>query len=231
MKILAVDTSTKHLSIALTDGDKLLAGRNVRPKKDMSMTISFDIERVLQHGNTFLHEIDGFVVGLGPGSFTSLRVGLSMMKAFIMVTEKPVVGVPSLDAIAMNIRSRKPCHVLVLNDARRGLFYAAVYDKKDGGLTRRTEYLLKPLEEVVPYLEGETVVVGDTLSLVKDKLAAASAGGKFSVTFAPERQALPHAVELARLGYQRLLRGEHDKVETLTPLYLHPEDCQVSNKK
>jgi tRNA threonylcarbamoyladenosine biosynthesis protein TsaB len=105
MKILAIDTSTKHLSLAVSDGDKTIASRNVRPRKDLSMTITFDIERVLGKANIRLTDLDGFVVGLGPGAFTSLRVGLSMLKAFVMVTGKPVVGISSLDAIAMNVRT------------------------------------------------------------------------------------------------------------------------------
>ncbi|NTV30234.1 MAG: tRNA (adenosine(37)-N6)-threonylcarbamoyltransferase complex dimerization subunit type 1 TsaB [Candidatus Omnitrophica bacterium] len=231
MKILAVDTSTRHLSVAVTDGDKLLAARNVAPRKDLSMTITFDIERALQKAGIFLHDIEGFVVGLGPGSFTGLRVGLSMMKAFIMVTEKPVVGVSSLDAIAMNVRSRKPVNICVINDARRGLLYACVYEKKNGCLTRKCEYLLQPVDEVLRQVEGETVFIGDGIPHARDVIVAAShkPGAGFVPHFELDRHWLPKAKELARLGYQRLLRGDFDKIETLAPLYLYPEDCQVSS--
>lgn len=233
MKILAVDTSTRHLTIALTDGDKLLAARNVAPKKDLSLSITFDIERALQKANVFLHDIEGFVVGLGPGSFTGLRVGLSMMKAFIMVTEKPVVGISSLDVIAMNIRSRTPVNVCVINDARRGLLYSCVYEKKHGGLTRKCDYLLQPVDEVLKHVSGETVFVGDGITHARDRImdAAKVPGATFHPHFETDKHWLPKAKELARLGYQRLLRGDYDKIETLVPLYLYPEDCQVSNKK
>ncbi len=232
MKILAVDTSTRHLTIALTNGDKLLAARNVAPQKDLSMTITFDIEKVLQKANVFLHDIEGFVVGLGPGSFTGLRVGLSMMKAFIMVTEKPVVGISSLDAVAMNVRCRKPVHVCVINDARRGLLYACVYDKKNGGLTRKCDYLLQPIGEVLKYVEGETFFIGDGIPQSRDIIIQASRqkDARFVPHFEPDRHWLPKAKELARLGYQRLLRGDFDRIETLAPLYLYPEDCQVSRR-
>lgn len=231
MKILAVDTSTRHLSIAVTEGDKILASRNVRPKKDLSLTITFDIERALQKANIRLHELDGFVVGLGPGSFTGLRVGFSMMKAFIMVTGKPIVGIPSLDAIAMNVKTHKTSRVCVVNDARRGLFYSALYEKKDGGLVRHSEYFLKPIEEILAFIEGDVLFIGDAVSMVKDMVLgyAQTRNMPFTPRFASSRVSLPHASELARLGYQRLLRGEMDKIETLVPLYLYPEDCQVSH--
>jgi tRNA threonylcarbamoyl adenosine modification protein YeaZ len=232
MKILAVDTSTKHLSLAVTDGDHVLATHNVRPKKDLSLTITFDIEHALKKANLTLHDLDGFVVGLGPGSFTSLRVGLSMMKAFIMVTEKSVVGVSSLDVIAMNITAHKPTQICVMNDARRNLLYSAIYEKKDTGLTRKSEYLLKPIDEILVLLKDEVVFVGDGIPLYKDHILAQALkwGNRYSPRFETDKHWLPYAKELARLGYQRFLRGESDKVDTLAPLYLYPEDCQVHRK-
>ena len=232
MKILAVDTSTKHLSLAVSDGDKTIASRNVRPRKDLSMTITFDIERVLAKANIRLQDLDGFVVGLGPGSFTSLRVGLSMLKAFVMVTGKPVVGISSLDAIAMNVRVssvRKASQVCVINDARRDMVYSCLYDKKDGTLVRRREYQLEPIEKVLEGLEGEVVFIGDAIPTYRNRIMVTAE--KFTPVFEVEKHWLPKAQELARIGYQRLLKGEVDKIETLVPLYLYPEDCQVSGHK
>ncbi|MBF0619034.1 MAG: tRNA (adenosine(37)-N6)-threonylcarbamoyltransferase complex dimerization subunit type 1 TsaB [Candidatus Omnitrophica bacterium] len=230
MKILAIETSTKHLSLAVTEGDTCLATRNVRPQKDLSMTVTFDIERVLAKAALSLSDLDGFVVGIGPGSFTSLRVGLSMIKAFVMVTEKPVVGIPSLDVLAMNIRSKKPVQICTINDARRNLVYACLYEKKDGNLTRKCAHLLEPLAEVLKNIEGDVTFVGDAVAMYHDQIMAEAAKKRFNPKFEPEKHSLPKAAELARLGYQRLLKGDFDKVETLTPLYLYPEDCQVSRK-
>ncbi len=230
MKILSVDTSTRHLSIAVTDGDHLVAARNVPPKRDLSLSISFDIERALKKAGLVLHDMEGFVIGLGPGSFTGLRVGLSMMKAFIMVTEKPVVGVSSLDAIALNVRSDKPVNVCVINDARRGLLYSCVYVKKGHALERKCDHLLQPVEAVLKHVEGETVFIGDGITHARDRImdAAKLSGARFSAHFETDKHWLPKAKELARLGYQRLIRGESDNIATLSPLYLYPEDCQIS---
>ncbi len=234
MKILAVDTSTRHLSLAVSDGDKTLASRNTRPRKDLSMTITFDIERVLQKANARLSDLDGFVVGLGPGSFTSLRVGLSMLKAFVLVTGKPVVGVSSLDAVAMNVRVSRVRHgagaqVCVINDARRGMVYSSLYDKKGEALVRHREYQLEPVEKVLDGLKGEVVFIGDAIPLYREKIMLLAKD--FTPVFELEKRWLPKAQELARIGYQRLLKGEVDKIDTLAPLYLYPEDCQVSAGK
>ena len=232
MKILAVDTSTKHLSLAVTDGDHVLATRNVRPRKDLSLTITFDIEHTLAKADTSLHGIDGFVIGLGPGSFTSLRVGMSMMKAFVMVAEKPVVGISSLDAIAMGIKA-KTAQVCVINDARRNLLYSAIYEKKGEGLWRQSDYLLHPIDEILVRLKGDVTFTGDGIMLYRDHILdwATKHDNRFTSSFEPDKHWLPQAKELARLGYQRLLKGEFDKIDALAPLYLYPDDCQVSNKK
>lgn len=234
MKILAIDTSTRHLSLAVSDGDKTLASRNTRPRKDLSMTITFDIERVLQKANARLSDLDGFVVGLGPGSFTSLRVGLSMLKAFVLVTGKPVVGVSSLDAVAMNVRVSRLRHgsgaqVCVINDARRGMVYSSLYVKKGEALVRHREYQLEPVEKVIDGLKGEVTFIGDAIPLYRERIMFLAQD--FTPVFEAEKRWLPKAQELARIGYQRLLKGEVDKIDALAPLYLYPEDCQVSTGK
>jgi tRNA threonylcarbamoyladenosine biosynthesis protein TsaB len=234
MKILAVDTSTRHLSLAVSDGDKTIASRNVRPRKDLSMTITFDIERVLAKANVRLTDLDGFVVGLGPGSFTSLRVGLSMLKAFVMVTGKPVVGISSLDAVAMNVRTFRMrqsvgAQVCVINDARRGMVYSSLYDKKGGALVRHRAYQLEPIDNVLKGLEGEVVFIGDAIPMYRDRIMVLAEN--FRPVFEKQNNWLPKAQELAKIGYQRLLKGEVDKIDALAPLYLYPEDCQVSGGK
>lgn len=232
MKILAVDTSTKHVSLAVSEGDTMMAARNVAPRKDFSMSITFDIERVLAKANVRLGELDAFVVGLGPGSFTSLRVGLSMVKAFVMVTGKPVVGIASLDAVAMNVRQPRissPVQVCVINDARRGMVYSSLYDRKGDALIRHRGYQLEVIDTVLKGLQGPVIFSGDAIPLCRDRIMAAS--GAFHPVFEPPARWLPRAQDLARLGYQRFLKGEMDCMEALVPLYLYPEDCQVSRPK
>ena len=230
MKILAVETSTKHLSIAVAEDDIVLISRSVPPKRDLSLSISFDIERVLQKAGVFLHDIEAYVVGLGPGSFTSLRVGLSMLKAFIMVNDRLVVGVPSLDVIAMNVRNRKLAQVCVISDARRNLLYSCVYEKAGTTLKRKTEHMLKPMDEVLALLSGEVHFVGDGIPLHLQSIKEEAARhAKFTPIFEDEKNWLPNARELAFLGWQRLTKKDVDKIETLAPLYLYPEDCQVSH--
>jgi tRNA A37 threonylcarbamoyladenosine modification protein TsaB len=142
------------------------------------------------------------------------------------------VGISSLDAVAMGVAA-KQAQVCVINDARRNLLYSAIYEKKGEGLWRQSEYLLQPIDEILVRLKGDVTFTGDGIMLYRDHILywAEKHERRFTPIFEPEKHWLPQARELAHLGYQRLLKGEFDRIETLAPLYLYPEDCQVSSKK
>src|SRR3989338_9976041 len=106
MNILALDTSTKQFSLAVSVKGKIVAQRNIVLKKVLSSSIIPTIDQMLKRLKMTFKDIDGFVVALGPGSFTSLRVGLSTVKAFALATAKPVLGIPSLDALAQGVQSQ-----------------------------------------------------------------------------------------------------------------------------
>ena len=80
MLILSIDTSTKHFSLAVSENGTVLGSKSLKSKKVLSSTIIPAIEKVLKKAGVTLDKIDGFAVGLGPGSFTSLRVGVATVK-------------------------------------------------------------------------------------------------------------------------------------------------------
>jgi len=124
MKLLNIDTSTKNLSLAVFDGKKIVRHRNIILNKVLSNKIVPSIERILSDSKIELDQLDGFAVGLGPGSFTSLRIGLSTVKALAFATQKPVVGIPSLDIIAQGCSSGGTICVVV--DAKRSFSRAKI---------------------------------------------------------------------------------------------------------
>ena len=233
MKILAIDTSTRRLSVAVTQGATLLGARYFRPRRDLALSMAADLKRVLGIAGVALNDVDAFVIGLGPGSFTGLRVGLSGVKALALATGKPVIGLSSLDAVAMNIRmGRKDLQICVVTDARRNLVYSALYDRTSAGLVRKGEYRLDSIAAVLGGLSGQVVFTGDGLMVFQDEIIKESASGRFIPVFAPERCWYPRAVSLAVLGYERLRQGQvGPSAEMLVPLYLYPEDCQVGKEK
>jgi len=225
MKLLGVDTSTKSFSLALGENGKIGSSRNITLKKVLSSSIIPGIERLLEKEGETPSGLDGFVIGLGPGSFTSLRVGLSTIKALAFVTKKPVVGISSLDAIAAQVK--KDGKVCVLTDARRSLVYASFYEKKGEAVQRKGPYLLATVEEVVKRIKNPVIFTGDGVKLFEDHIKKLCKMNKVDFSIEQEKYWLPQARSLIALSWERFKHQQYDDLAALVPLYLYPEDCQV----
>ena len=236
MYFVSFETSTKIFSVALSRDEKVLRYRNLKAALVLEDFILPALDKMLDSAGIKFSQLDGFAIALGPGSFTSLRVGLSTVKAFAMATGRPVVGVPTLDIIAHGIqtlanktmsfpRKRESItrlnhydEICVINDARRGKVYACFYDPK--GL-RKSDYLLTSLEDVLEKARGKTLFVGDAVGLYRNSIS------KF--LFAEEKYWYPQSKVMAALAYERFRNKQYDNAASLLPLYLYPQDCQVQN--
>lgn len=227
MNILALDTSTKNFSLAVFKNNEPAASHNVVLDKILSDSIIPAIDSILRKARVSCAALDGYVVGLGPGSFTSLRVGLSTIKGFCLATQKPVVGLSSLDAIAMNVNAAPAQDICVITDAKRQMVYAAFYTKSSKGLRRKSRYLLTGIKDLFPLIKKETIFVGDGLGSYQVLIEHHFAHGLPKVSFENENHWLPQAEQLAVLALARFDQGKYDDSRTIVPLYLYPQDCQV----
>lgn len=179
------------------------------------------IDKVLQKSEIKLKQLDAFVIGRGPGAFTSLRVGMATIKAMAYAIQKPVLGVSSLDAIAMNIKG--DCeNICVAADARRQMVYAATYNKKDAKLTRTSDYMLLPVKDLLKTIPKNCTFVGDGAALYKNEIVQ-----RKHMINANEKLYTPNAKQFLTLTQERIKNKEFDDLDALEPLYLYPEDCQV----
>ena len=223
MNILAIDTSSKHFSLAVAKDGKVLRSRSVLLKKVLSDSIMPAIQGILKKAGLTFAKVDGFAVGLGPGSFTSLRVGLSTVKGLAFALKKPAVGISSLDVLALNVAGDG--QVSVVCDAKRNMAYACLYQKKGDALKRKSKYLLTDIQNVLKQIKGEATFVGDGVPLFRETIEKAAG---IEARFADEKQMYPQAKHLAALALKRFESKEYDAAESLVPLYLYPEDCQVT---
>ena len=234
MHLLSIESSTKVFALAVSRDNKVLRYRNLKVHKVLENSIIRAIDRILAFAGVPFEKLDAFAVGLGPGSFTSLRVGLSTVKAFAMATRKPIVGVCSLDVIAQGAVAIDCDEICVIVDARRNLLYSALYQKADNGLKRKGDYQLTDLKTVLNQVHGRTLFVGDGAGIYHKEIRqsykehARHSGAVCVPLFAPEKFWLPQAANLAKLGAKRLAQGQSDDVAKLVPVYLYPHDCQVS---
>lgn len=232
MYFLSFETSTKIFSLAVNKDEKVLRHRNMKTSSVLEDSILPAMDKILHAAGIKFFQIDGFSIALGPGSFTSLRVGLATVKAFAMSTSKPVVGLPSLDIIAKGVDVNASDEICVINDARRGKVYGCLYDAK---ARRKSEYLLTGLDDILDKVRGRTLFVGDALGIYRKtiqgayKKYAGKKGSACKCLFVDEKWWYPQAKVMAGLAYERFRNKQYDDAASLLPLYLYPHDCQVSS--
>lgn len=225
MIVLAIDTSTKQTSVALGTEREIL-GRFAAIGRSHERAVMPAIERLLEWTGTGLSQVGGIAVGVGPGLFTGLRVGVETGKALAQVLGTPVLGVASLDALAHAVRHTQKRIASVI-DARRGGVFFAVYRPVPGGVVRETEPTVGPPQHLVGELEAlgrEVLAVGNGAILYRKELE--ELGGKVELASAAE--AHPRASALVELSVQRFLLEEHDKLEHVRPIYLRKSDAEIA---
>jgi tRNA threonylcarbamoyladenosine biosynthesis protein TsaB len=215
MKILGIDTSTPIGSVGLIEGDDFIAEHTLNITQAHSSRLMPAIDQVLKWGNHTVHELDACAVGIGPGSFTGVRIGVGTAKSLCYAIKKPIIGVSTLEAIAYNLRYTKGLLCPIL-DARREEVYGAVFH---GGATleRRCEDLCLSIEELLTRVESSAVFVGDGLDRYVEAVRE-----KFGddVVLADSTFNVPRGANIARIGRERLLHGDSDDYFGLIPNYI-----------
>lgn len=125
MKILAIDTSSKNCSVAITEDTKQIIELHSNDEKTHSVKLMPMIDEAFQKSNLTLKDMDLLSCCLGPGSFTGVRIGISTIKAFTDVTNIPVVGVSSLEGLAYNAIDDLNSNIMISST-----FYCSIIDAK-----------------------------------------------------------------------------------------------------
>ena len=223
MLLLAADTSGKHGSIALARGDeRSFAALDVVPLAGGTFSAQLvpQIADLLSRYGFSKHNLEGFVVASGPGSFTGLRVGLAAIKGLAEVLHKPIAGVSLLVvlAVAGNVESS----VVAALDAGRNEVYAGEYEVAGGTARLECESLLNE-EEFVALARGKLAVV-----VTPDKLALEWAQKHGLQALAVEH---PRSDALARIGLKKLLAGETVTPADLEANYIRRSDAEIFAKQ
>jgi tRNA threonylcarbamoyladenosine biosynthesis protein TsaB len=217
--LLAIDTATRRPSLALYDGECVVAEETWRSANGHTVELMPGLVRMLERQRVSPSELRGIAVALGPGSFTGLRIGLGVAKGLALTLAIPLVGIPTLD-ILVYAQARKPGPMCAVLQAGRGRVCAAFYRWRKGQWQRQDDYRLTTLDELCADIETRTLFCGeiDTQAI---KLLRECLGERAAV--ASPASSLRRAGYLAELGWQRLERGEMDDPATLSPIYLrHP---------
>ncbi len=224
MKVLGIDTSTRCGSVGLVDGKKVVSEFHLNIAVTHSERLLEAIRYLLEASRCSLGEIDGWAISLGPGSFTGLRIGVSTVKGLAFATQKPVVGISSLDVLASQV-SPTPYLICPVVDARKGELYTAFYRYEEAHLLqRRSDYRALTPDELIKNIQERTIFIGDGVETYGKHLKEAL---PLWALFPNPSLHLPYGSIVARLGEELLQKGERSKVEALTPLYIRPSEAEI----
>lgn len=219
MKILALDSSGLVASVAIVEDDNLIAEYTVNYKKTHSQTLLPMLDEIVQMTDTELESLDVIAVAAGPGSFTGLRIGSATVKGLGLALDKPVIGIPTVEGLAMNLYGAKAL-ICPLMDARRNQVYMGIYRFSGKKLEVVKEQVAVGIEEIIEALNliGEEVVfLGDGVPVYKSIIDE-----KISVpySFAPAHMNKQRASAIAVRALDYWDAGLYGTAAEFEPVYL-----------
>ncbi|MFN2305154.1 MAG: tRNA (adenosine(37)-N6)-threonylcarbamoyltransferase complex dimerization subunit type 1 TsaB [Anaerolineales bacterium] len=213
--LLAIDTSTAWISLALHDGAFVRYEITWESQHHHTVELAPALAQLFEHTGTKPTDLTGLAVALGPGSYTSLRIGLAAVKGLALGLNLPVVGVPSLDVIASaQLLEDKPL-IAVLHAGRTRLAYVR-YQAVNGRWKAQGEALISDPQDLVKAISEPTLICGE---LSEEDRVIIGRRWKNAI-IAPPSQCLRRASFLAEIGWDRLLNGQSDDLVNLVPIYL-----------
>nr|BAL57060.1 peptidase M22, glycoprotease [uncultured delta proteobacterium] len=223
-----MDTSSFTGSVALVEDGMVVSEVVARLRASHSEALLPIVNEVLERASTTLTDVDLLAVGTGPGSFTGVRIALATAKGFRLVTGKPLVGVPSLDALAAAaVGARGPLAAVL--DARRDEVFVALYHATAQGrdiLLPPTHGTPEAMGALVRQTAGNTelLAIGDLSAALWDRFTHGAGNG---ITVLPSVAGTP----LARFVAHEALSGLHPRDDgRLEPLYVRPSDAKLPTR-
>jgi tRNA threonylcarbamoyladenosine biosynthesis protein TsaB len=223
MRVLAVDTTGTHGSVAIVESGELQALIGIReasPRHAESLLPTID--HVLRLHSLRLEEIDAFAVAVGPGSFTGLRIGIAAVEGLSFAAGKPAAGVSALEATAFRFRHHQGL-IVPLIDAYRGEVYGAAYRARDGVLDLEVEPACATAAAFLDALPEPPSLIAGTAILRHRESIQAHARDAFLCD-----PSFFIAEEVARLGEARIESGEAAPLGSLAPLYVRRAEAELN---
>lgn len=218
--ILAFDCSSPSGSVALLEDSQVLARADLEPSKRSAVTLAPAIAEVLVHAGKRTSELSLVGTTIGPGSFTGLRVGVTMAKTLAYALKCALVGLNTLDVLATQVLEAGlaggTIHA-VLDAQRKDLFVGRYHANSDADGVQRLddEHTILSADAWLRFLQPGDIVTGRGLMRWKDKLPA-------GVTLAPENIMEPDAATIGRLALRDYEAGRRTEPWTFSPLYIRP---------
>lgn len=224
MKVLSIDTSNYALGVALLDGDQVIGEYITNIKKNHSVRVMPAIEALMNDCDVKPHDLSKIVVAKGPGSYTGVRIGVTIAKTLAWTLNIPLVGVSSLEVLAASAGRYFEGAISPLFDARRGQIYTSLYQFKEGKTVALKKDQLLLAEDWAMELKEQSekvLFVGNDLHLHRTTFEKALGN---QAAFAEITEQNPRPAELALLGRDK----EAEDVHSFVPNYIRLAEAEAN---
>ncbi len=214
--LLAVDTSTAQVGLALYDGAQVLGEMTWTTRQHHTTELAPALVGLLARSGNTMEAVSALAVAIGPGSFTSLRVGLSFVKGLALARHVPIVGIPTLDVIAAAQPVGKHPLIAVLQAGRTRIAYN-VYKNQKKEWQVEGEIRSGTVDELMAQIESPTYVAGELTAEERQRLSKKNK----NVILASPANSVRRPSILAELAWGRVQKNDVDEAASLAPIYLH----------
>lgn len=214
--ILALDTATRWTGLALHDGKTVIAEQGWRGLHTQTVELTPAVHQLLSRAAVNPADLQAIAVAIGPGSYTSLRVGLAVAKGLSLAHQIPLVGVPTLDITAASVGLRTGSLVVVAEAGRKRVIAGMYRWQEKKGWQSSERPIIETWETLLFHLETSTTFAGE-ISPEAAKMIRAS---KKPFYLVPAAASVRRAGFLAEIGWQRMRQGLVDDAASLSPTYL-----------
>lgn len=225
--LLAIESATGRASVALLRGETLIGALEAESGQHHAERLLPMIDTLLNEQGFALDDLEAFAISIGPGAFTSLRIGLSTLKGLAFGSDAPVAPVSTLEGLAWAARGASPRGPIAATlDARRGEVYAGAWAEPGAGEAALLDESVYMPDELLDRLPAGSRIVGEGVALFEPEQRdrAATAGIEIELEAAVTR---PSAAALGQLGLALLARGGGCTAEELVPRYVRRAEAEV----
>ena len=219
MKILAIDSSSLVATVAILDEEKILAEYTINHKKTHSQTLLPMLGEIVKMIELDMQEIDAIAISGGPGSFTGLRIGSATAKGLGLALDKPLIHIPTLDAMAFNFYRTEEI-ICPIMDARRNQVYTGMYTFRNGEFEVVLNQVPMGIDELIEKLNEmnkKVIFLGDGVPVFKGYIEE---NATFEVDFAPAHLSRQKASSVGALGLVYYKEGKIQTASEHGPEYL-----------
>ena len=215
--LLAIDTSTRTIGIAIYDGIQVLSESIWASHDFHTIELAPAISNILTRAGLSIQDLKALAVATGPGSFTGLRIGLAVAKGMALASHLPIIGIPTLDIVAESQPLALGIPLVTVLQAGRGKLAVGWYTAADGTWQLNPPIVIMDAVELSHQIHGPTVVCGE---LDEEQQHALARKYKNVILISPAHSVRRPSL-LAELAWKRWQSGEIDDPASLSPTYLH----------